>query len=154
MSSVPNLPRGPAHSNSHPLFSFTVDCNLLRFRSTCKLLPRFLCVCDHFPRGFLKRFFSTPQIPDQLWVIPILLYSGYRWFIPGGKAAWTCTWSLTYLLTYGAEPFLRSRQLCSHSRISQLYLKSRRFNTVFTRAPIGPYPEPYESNPHHPILSL
>jgi hypothetical protein len=26
---------------------------------------------------------------------------------------------LTYLLTYGAEPFLRSRQLCNHSENSQ-----------------------------------
>jgi hypothetical protein len=29
----------------------------------------------------------------------------------------------TYLLTYGAEPFLRSRQLCSHSRTSQHFME-------------------------------
>jgi hypothetical protein len=34
-------------------------------------------------------------------------------------------WSylLTYLLTYGAEPFLRSHQLCSHSRTSQHFME-------------------------------
>jgi hypothetical protein len=30
---------------------------------------------------------------------------------------------LTYLLTYGAEPFLRSHQLCSHSRTSQHFME-------------------------------
>jgi hypothetical protein len=28
---------------------------------------------------------------------------------------------MTYLLTYGAEPFLRSCQLCSHSGTSQYF---------------------------------
>jgi hypothetical protein len=37
--------------------------------------------------------------------------------------------SLTHSLTYGAEPFLRSRQLCSYSRTSQHFMK-----------PIGPLP--------------
>jgi hypothetical protein len=43
---------------------------------------------------------------------------------------------LTYLLnllTHGAEPFLRSLQLCSHSRTSQIF-GTRRCNAVFTRA--------------------
>jgi hypothetical protein len=31
----------------------------------------------------------------------------------------SATAELTYLLTYGAEPFMRSRQLCSPSRTSQ-----------------------------------
>jgi hypothetical protein len=29
----------------------------------------------------------------------------------------------TYLLTYGAEPFWRSRQFCSYSRISQHFME-------------------------------
>jgi hypothetical protein len=29
----------------------------------------------------------------------------------------------TYLLTYGAEPYLRRRQLCSHSRTSQHFME-------------------------------
>jgi hypothetical protein len=35
----------------------------------------------------------------------------------------------TYLLTYGAEPFLRSCQLCSYSRTSQHFMEP-----MFTRA--------------------
>jgi hypothetical protein len=48
-----------------------------------------------------------------------------------------------YLLTQGAEPFFRSHQLCSHSRTSQHFMEPS----------TGPYPEPHQSNPHHPILS-
>jgi hypothetical protein len=36
-------------------------------------------------------------------------------------------------ITHGAEPFLRSRQLCSYSRTSQQFYGTRRFITVFTR---------------------
>jgi hypothetical protein len=39
-----------------------------------------------------------------------------------------------YLLTYRAEPFLRSCQLCSHSGNSQQFYRTRMFITVFTRA--------------------
>jgi hypothetical protein len=38
----------------------------------------------------------------------------------------------TYLLTYGAEPSLRSCQLCSHSGNSQHFQGTRRFIIVFT----------------------
>jgi hypothetical protein len=41
---------------------------------------------------------------------------------------------LTYLLTYGAEPFLRNSQLCSPSRTSPASYGTRRLNTVFIRA--------------------
>jgi hypothetical protein len=45
------------------------------------------------------------------------------------KARGTCD-----LLTYGAEHYLRSCQLCSHSGNSQQFERTRRFITVFTRA--------------------
>jgi hypothetical protein len=41
---------------------------------------------------------------------------------------------LTYLLTYGAEPFSRRCQLCSPSRTPPAFYGTRRFNTVFTKA--------------------
>jgi hypothetical protein len=44
------------------------------------------------------------------------------------------TYLLTYLLTHGAEPFLRSRQLCSPSRNPPAFYGTRRFITLFTRA--------------------
>jgi hypothetical protein len=50
----------------------------------------------------------------------------------------------TYLLTYEAEPFLRSRQLCSHPRTSQHFME-----------PEGSVPCSQEpSPPLVPILSL
>jgi hypothetical protein len=39
-----------------------------------------------------------------------------------------------YLLTYGAEPFLRSCQLCSPSITPQHFMEPEGFNTVLTRA--------------------
>jgi hypothetical protein len=60
---------------------------------------------------------------------------------------------LTYLLTHGAEPFLRNRQLCSHSRISQHVMEPKGSITCSQEPSTDPYPEPYQSNPHQPILS-
>jgi hypothetical protein len=61
--------------------------------------------------------------------------------------------TLTYLRTYGAEPFLRSCQLCSHSENSQQYKGTRRFITVFTRALHWSlsWVSPIQSLPSHPI---
>jgi hypothetical protein len=56
-------------------------------------------------------------------------------------------------LTYGAEPFLRSRQLYSHSRTSQHFLESEGLISYSQEPSTGPYSEPYQSNPHHSILS-
>jgi hypothetical protein len=51
--------------------------------------------------------------------------------------------------TQGAEPFLRSRQFCSYSRISQHFMDS----LPCSREPsTRPDPEPDQSNPYHPIL--
>jgi hypothetical protein len=60
----------------------------------------------------------------------------------------------TYLLTYGAESFLRSCQLCSHSRTSQHFTEPESSLPCSQVPSIGPYPEPDRSSPHHPILSL
>jgi hypothetical protein len=46
----------------------------------------------------------------------------------------------TYLLTYGAEPFLRSRQLCSHSRISQQFMEPEGSSPCSQEPFTGPYP--------------
>jgi hypothetical protein len=61
---------------------------------------------------------------------------------------------LTYLLTYGAEPFLRSCQLCSHSRTSQHFMEPEDSSPCSEEHSTGPYPEPDRSSPHHSILSL
>jgi hypothetical protein len=57
-------------------------------------------------------------------------------------------------LTYGAEPFLRSCQLCSHSGTSQHFKEPESSSPCSQEPSTGPYPEPVRSSPYHPILSL
>jgi hypothetical protein len=57
-----------------------------------------------------------------------------------------------YILTYGAEPFLRSFQLCSHSGTSQHFKEPEGSSPCSQDPSIGPYPEPDRSNPYHIIL--
>jgi hypothetical protein len=61
------------------------------------------------------------------------------------------TW---YLLTYGAEPFLRSCQLYSHSRTSQHFMEPEDSLPSWWEPSSGPYPKPDRSSPYHPILCL
>jgi hypothetical protein len=58
------------------------------------------------------------------------------------------------VLTYGAEPFLRSCQLCSHSRTSQHFKEPEGSSPCSQEPSTGPYPEPDRSSPYQPILSL
>jgi hypothetical protein len=62
-----------------------------------------------------------------------------------------CSW--THSLTYGAEPFLRSCQLCSHSRNSQNFMEPEGSLPCSQEPFTGPYPEPH-NNPYHLILSF
>jgi hypothetical protein len=57
----------------------------------------------------------------------------------------------TYLLSYGAEPFLRNRQLCSYSRTSQHFVKPNSSLLCSQVSSICPYPKPDRFCPHHPI---
>jgi hypothetical protein len=61
---------------------------------------------------------------------------------------------LTHSLTHGAEPFLRSCQLCSHSRTSQRFMELEGLLPRSQEPSTGPYLEPDRSIPHHPILTL
>jgi hypothetical protein len=58
---------------------------------------------------------------------------------------------MSYSVTHGAEPFFRSRRLCSHSRTSQHFMEPESSLPCPQEPSIGPYCEPHQSNPYHPI---
>jgi hypothetical protein len=58
----------------------------------------------------------------------------------------------TYLLTHGAEPFWRSRQFCSYSRISRHFMGPEGSLPCSQEPSTGTYTEPDLSNPYHPML--
>jgi hypothetical protein len=53
----------------------------------------------------------------------------------------------------GTEPFLRGRQLRSYSRISQHFMTPEYSLPCSQEPSSGPYPEPHQSSPYHPITS-
>jgi hypothetical protein len=59
--------------------------------------------------------------------------------------------SRTYLHIYGAEPFLRSCQLWSPSGTPQHFMEPEGSIPCSQEPCTGPYPEPYQSTPSHPI---
>jgi hypothetical protein len=56
-----------------------------------------------------------------------------------------------YILTYGAKPFLRSCQLCSHSGTSKHFKEPEGSSPCPQEPSTGPYPEPDRSSSYHPI---
>jgi hypothetical protein len=75
---------------------------------------------------------------------------------PQGSAIFHCVAvnNVAHSLTHGAEPFLRSNQLCSYSRNSHHFMESEGSLRCPQQPSTGPYSEPDESNPYHLILPL
>jgi hypothetical protein len=59
-----------------------------------------------------------------------------------------------YNKLHGAESFLRSRQSLRYSRIYQNFKKTVGFLPCPQEPSTGPYPQPDQSSPCHPILPL
>jgi hypothetical protein len=55
------------------------------------------------------------------------------------------------IFIYGAEPFLRSHQLCSYSRTSQHFMEPGCSLPLSQEPCTGLYTEPDQSDPYHPI---
>jgi hypothetical protein len=60
----------------------------------------------------------------------------------------------TCILVHGAEPFLRSRQLCSYSRTSQHFTEPESSLPCSKKPSTGRYHEPDQSSLYHPIPSF
>jgi hypothetical protein len=60
----------------------------------------------------------------------------------------------TIEIFHGAEPFLRSHQLLSYSRISQHFMEPEGSLLCSQEPSTGPCPKPEKSSPYYPILSL
>jgi hypothetical protein len=59
-----------------------------------------------------------------------------------------------FTVTHGAEPFLRSHQLSSCSRISQHFMEPEGLLPCSQGPSADPYPEPDQSNQYHPMISI
>jgi hypothetical protein len=122
--------------HAHLFFPMRATCHtyctlldLINLTTTAKKMLRSLTLCN-VPSYFLAPL-SCKCSPQH----PVLKHS-------------------QYLLTHGTELFLRSRQLCSHSRTSQHFMEPEGSLPCSKEPSICPYPEPYRPNPYHLLLCL
>jgi hypothetical protein len=95
---------------------------------------------------------STSGFPDR--GIMLVLFERKIDLRLGPDGVNNCIYIYTYLLTYGAEIFFRSCQLCSPSRTPQHFMEAEGLIPCSQEPFTGPFPEPYQCNPLHLILSL
>jgi hypothetical protein len=91
--------------------------------------------------------YSTHQLGNQFFCVEQCVPSN-RKFISRVQGTETC---FCTLLTYGAEPFLRSCQLCSHSELSGILRNPKVHHRVHKSPPLVPILS--QIDPVHPIPS-
>jgi hypothetical protein len=90
-----------------------------------------------------------------LLFIPVLLFDASDITLDGTGVPFTLSLLLLvydYSFTHGAEPLSRSLKLCSQSISSRHFMKPECSSPCSQEPSIGPYPEPDQTNPYHPIL--
>jgi hypothetical protein len=88
------------------------------------------------------------------WLHPVLSCTASHEWQAVSKGATGSLHFTTHSLTRGAEPFLRSRQLCSYSRTSHHFMEPKGSLPCSQEPSTDPYPQPDQSTPYNPILSL
>jgi hypothetical protein len=90
-----------------------------------------------------------------LLVSTVLVYTVYKVYTLKSDSFWlNKRISVTHSLTNGAEPFLRSRQLCSYSKTSNHFMEHEGSLPCSQEPSTGPYPEPDQCNAYHPLRSI
>jgi hypothetical protein len=107
---------------------------------------------------FLKlvcRIHLSLEDNDTTQTLPVLLYIAFTCTTENYSSVsmYRSKKKIIFLLTYGAEPFLRSCQLCSQSGTSQHFKEPEGSSPCTQKPSTGPYPEPDRSSSYHPILS-
>jgi hypothetical protein len=93
------------------------------------------------------------QICSQVFFFPYTCSRiRIRYFI--SQPSCKTTHEVVHSLTHRAEPFSRSRWLCSYSGTSQHFMEPKGSLPWSQEPSTGPYPNPDQSNPRHLIPSL
>jgi hypothetical protein len=107
--------------------------------------PKYQTTCTGSNKCINKRHLSF-HIRDSFKVTLLLAVLSYlHYILKTGNI---------YQLTHEAEPFLRSRQLCGYSRTFHYFMEPEGSLPPSQERSTATYPEPHQSNPYHPILSL
>jgi hypothetical protein len=122
-----------------------------RFRNSARVKTYFSRICNAtekmiglkstspwMQQSIISKRNDHESLKTETWSVESLDYLLFLW----------------YLLTYAAEPLLRSCQFCSYPRTCQHFMEREGSLPCSQEPSTGPYPQPDRSSPYHPILSL